>query len=172
MGIIFAVTYQKDVAHFLMNPPASTIPVGSSLDHIRAKVRGFVCCMTQTGTRQLFGCFSIKKEKCNSLFQRRRGVQLHVHPGRQRHLSDVGAEHRGRRRRARRRLRSRRLLGETLLRFSLFAFNGSVESASSPPPPPRPCSEEPPHHLHSLHHKTITPSDGPNGPWSSTFQRC
>lgn len=111
---------------------SSTIPVDPSLHHSRGKksqgivAGGFLCsscrlysCVTQTARvkERLSGCIWIFFLNNAILFQRRRCIQLHIHPGRQRHLSDIGAEHRGRGHRPRRRLRPRRLPGQTVLPF-------------------------------------------------------
>lgn len=124
---------------------SSTIPVDPSLHHSREKVRellrevsafqlSFVQLRDPDGTRErasvrlhldFFFFFN------NAiLFQRRRCIQLHIHPGRQRHLSDIGAEHRGRRHRPRRRLCSRRLLGQTVL---LFLCSSLTKRRINPP---------------------------------------
>lgn len=119
------------------NPPppfgmSSTIPFDPSADHIRAKVSellrevsifqlSFVQLHDPDSTHERASVrLLLDLKKCNSLFQRWHRIQLHVHPGRQRHLSDIGAEHRGRGHRSRWRLCSRRLLGETFPHFSAY----------------------------------------------------
>lgn len=140
---------------------SSTIPVDPSLHHSREKVRELLREVSgfQLTSVQLRDPDSTHERasvrlrldflKNNAiLFQRRRCIQLHIHPGRQRHLSDIGAEHRGRGHRSRRRLCSRRLLGQMVLLFlcsslkkrrinSLFPLSSTPQwRATSPPPFP------------------------------------
>ena len=66
------------------------------------------------GLRLSFVCLLICVSGSPVCLQRRHGVQLHIHPGGQRHLSDVRAEHHGRRggHGPGRRLSARHLLSE------------------------------------------------------------
>lgn len=170
LGIVFAVTCRTDIVHFLRTAkPSSALwhvlhhPSWSQSPSFLGKSQGIVAggfCVaavvcTAAWARQhawksvcqaAFGFFFFKDNVI--LFQRRRCIQLHIHPGRQRHLSDIGAEHRGRGHRPRRRLCSRRLLGQMVLLFlcssltkrginSLFPLSSILQwRATSPPPFP------------------------------------